>query len=119
VTEFVTVPAGRVSLAIESALVERVVAAGEWTGAAPIDLLAAVGLPPEEHSAEPRIVVLRGDRALRIEGRLSVRSVEEARVQPLPAALGPSVLDRIVFEQGDEAPLLVVAVDRLQKPVRP
>jgi hypothetical protein len=113
-TSYLVVPARGVGIGIDASRVTRIVAAAEWSGEAPRDVLETVGLPAAP-AGEPRRVLLFRSGArevpLAAAGKLSVRTVEDLLVQPLPAAVltrrTARLLGGIVLAE-DETPMLVL-----------
>jgi hypothetical protein len=101
---------------IEAISILRVLPEQEWTGDAamlPDDLTGGL-------DSEGRVVLFAGG-ALRVPAALRVRSVERAKVLPLPSDLFPprvaEIVRGVVFPEGG-MPILVLRNDALPRPKR-
>ena len=79
----------RARWSVSASEVIRIVAAADWSGGAPIDVLAALGHAPRARSL--RVVIARGERGRELPllgvGALAVGDVDPTSVLPLPLLL--------------------------------
>ncbi len=79
----------RARWSVSASEVIRIITAADWSGSAPIDVLAALGAAPRARSL--RVVIARGARGRELPllgiGALAVSDVDPASVLPLPIQL--------------------------------